>query len=317
VAELFDFGTGGYDLHFAVPALSVGQYIQSESDSAFTQRDTLLAAPRGKVRITQGVGSLVFALYDSYGTILDRAEYEYSGAAFRARVTVYNESVTIFVDGWWGVTFWVGRVQHAEKSTVWLSGSSGVTITDVTLVELGDCRERIEADIDNSAANALSAVVGQRPLKMWSRYDGVLCVCYDKPRETIAVNRLTRVDREKSAQGASDMLVFADNTSILIDLEALEHTGFVTRSLRASDMGHGAITAGRKLQEEWLQDRVRYTLAGRIIPHLEEFDVIEMGVVLGGDAEYLEDQVVVVDFRLSVAAGEAATEIRGRQETPA
>ena len=312
----YDFQTGGFDLHFTIPTLAVGQYVQVNCDSAFVLADAERTDRRGKVRLTRTAYGYTVGLYDSDTRLIEQFPADCQSGTARVRVTVHNTSVSVVVGDLWLGTMWLDYVNHAETPAIWLAGSTGVTVTDICLVELADCREQVPIDIDTSSANAIAGVIGNRPVKSWARYDGAMCFAYSVPRQAHSVYHCKRIERSRGASqsASSDALVFHQNMAVVVDLDTLEQQGFVTRSLRFPDLEHGAITAAIRLQEQGRQERETYEITRSVMPALEPYDVLDVQAVVSGGHHFIDAAVIVTALKFSVADGAAEFRLSGRVE---
>jgi len=311
------FGTGGFDLHFTLPVLTVNAWVAVRCDSAFTLDDQDEASPTGTIKLKRITGGFEVSLLDAAGSTLESYAFNSISAqsACRVRVRLRNDAVSVTIDEYWAVTLWLRDVQHPETSAVYLLASGSIAVTDIRLTELCAGQDKIEVDIEESAANAISAVLKRRPVLQWAREDGALCCAYDPPLATHETLWAWGADRQRalSDKAASDGLVYCqDRTVVVIDDRALEEIGLVTRALRYTDLEHGAITAGRKTLEKGRQDANRVTIKRALMPAMEAYDRLSYALLIGGGVAGMEGTCIVDRITVDIAGAAAKATIEGR-----
>lgn len=311
----YDFETGGFDIGFSMPELSTDQYVEVSCNSIFISHDADETSPSGVVRLTKAATGYTLEVLDTNGLTIDEASIIYPVAAVDVRITVNNNVISILLNGLWVMTFWLSYVKHAESPTVYMRASGAITVTNICLVELSDCRpETIWIDVEETGENVISAVIKRRPVLTWPRYDGVQNYAYNPARSVHTVYRVTSWEEaEKLGSAASDIIFFHENAGVRVDLETLEDFGFLTRALRYSDFDHGAIAAAREAQTTARQRTKQYTFTRPIMPALEFYDVVNLQARSGDALTGVDDFIVVEDIKVALAPN-GIMRVRGRKE---
>lgn len=296
--EFYDFEVGSFDVQLTLSALITDDEIRIKTDTAVTEADGALSSPESTVKITRLADGYRLALLDTGENEIDRFEVDYPAGETRLQVTGHDDAISVFMDDAWLYTFTPVYVHYEIEPTIEVSGSSGITIIDGLVAELYDCRDALDIDLQNSMLNAASSVLGQKPIKVWSTYEGIVCYAYDPPADEVQMYRATTFERVRSLPNgaASDVLVMHQRLAALVDLEALEEFGLMTRLVRAPELGAGAIRVGQKLLENSRQEAERYMASGPIDPRIEMYDRISAwvttpGAAVGYDKTFIVDSV--------------------------
>lgn len=313
----YNFGRGGYDLHFTMPALSINQWVAVQCDSAFTESDQDETAPIGTVKLKRTDDGFEVSLLDTNGNVLEQYAFEHAAKdqVNRVRVRVRNEAVSVSLNEWWAVTLWLKQVRHAEQPAVYLLASGAIEVSEIRLVELADGQDQVQVDVEDSSANAIAAVIQRRPIFQWCLEDGSMRFSYDPPEALHEVLWAWKVDQnhDLSDRAASDGLVYhREGVAVVIDDEALEEIGLVTRTVRYSELEHGAIRAGHKLLERGRQALHRTTLTRALIPHLETYDQVHYEALIGGGVVGVEGTCLAEKVTFNITGAVAQMTIEGR-----
>ncbi len=310
-------GMGGFDLHMTLPGLDVGQWVDVICNSAFTEADLGVPEPQATIRLEKSAGGLLARLLDTSGALIEAYEIlQVGGAALWVRVRVYDEAVSLSIDGGWAATLWLAAVRHAETTNIKLAASTQLTVQEITLVELADGQDQVTVDIEASSANAISSVTSRRPIRQWALEDGAVAFAYSPPRETVEANWAASIEQVESSpeRAASDGIVYHEEITIVSDEQALREIGFVTHTFRFSNLRHGAITASRKMLEMGRQERKRTTITRALMPHLEAMDRLQCAFGIGDGIKTVDEAILVEEISLTIAGGQAACTITGRAE---
>lgn len=298
MAEFYDFEVGSFDVQLTLSEMETGNVIRIETDTAVTETDGALASPTSTVEITRLADGYRLALLDANGSEIDRFEADYPAGEARLQVTGHDDALSVFLDNAWLYTFFLTYVHYEIEPSIEVSGTATITISNGLVTELYDCRDALDIDLQNSMLNAASSVLGQKPIKVWSTYDGVVCYAYEPPADNVQMYRAVTFEKVRSLPtgAASDALVMHQRLAALADLAALEEFGLMTRLVRAPELGAGAIRVGLKLLENGCQAAVRYMASGPIDPRIEMYDrvsawVITPGAAVGYDATFIVDSV--------------------------
>lgn len=296
MAEFFDFEMGSFDVQMRLPELSTGEWVRVKTDTTATPADVEEATPVSSVRVTKITDGYRLTLHRTDGTEIDRFEIDHPSGPAELQITAHNDSMSVFLDGRWLHTFFPTYVHYEIIPAIELWSSGGITVTDVLAAELFDCRDRLEIDLQASLANAISSVLGQKPIKAWATWDGAVCYAYEPGGDTHTIYRATMFERVRSLpqQAASDVLVVHQRLAALSDLAALAEFGLMTQLVRAPEIGSGAVRIGQYVLESGRQAAQRYTANGPIDPRIEMYDTITV-VVRSPDAEVGYEAEMVVD----------------------
>lgn len=305
--------TGGFDLRFTLPALTAGQWVAVQCDSAFTAVDVAASAPTGTIKIAKTASGYEIVVLDSDDVEVDVFEFERDSGAAVVRVVVYNHAISLQFDDAWVATLFIEHVRHAEVSTVSMLASGSITVTSVLLAELGHGREPIWIDVEMTGYNVISGVIGDRPIKTWAVYDGAVNFAYTPDDDIGYVVDALSVETIKSSQGkaASDGLVFHENMALVLDEMALEEVGFVTRALRFSGLEHGAIVAAEKMMAEGRLARRQYLATTRLRPEMEPYDLAQLWIGDGRGIDAVHGRMLVEQLQVLVSR-EVTCTLRGR-----
>lgn len=319
MADTLDFERGGFDLYFTIPALTEGHSVRVEARGAiYDSRDTDEASPSGYVQIKRTSNVYVFStlttdLYyiEQYGTSL-------SGAG-RVRVCAHNKFISIYFDNAWVHTFALDYAFWPLSLDLYMTGSTGITVTDVLRRELSDWQDTVWIDVDMSSYNAFRSVLGRRPVEVWSDYMGKLHFVYTPTRDTVTIDTALvnsyDITVGEDQQAGSDAMVVSADTAVLHDLTYLQNYGFVTRLFRLPEQNNGAPRAVTK----WLlTSRQRqtgmYSVDMRYRPEIEPVDILSMSGP-GNPGESRSESIIIEDMQIRLANGKATMKIKGRSNT--
>ena len=314
----FDLGSGGFDLWFTLPVVASSAWVKVTADgSAFVSGDADDSSREGSILLTRSATGWTIALQCTAGATIESYSVAYDpDGVMDVRITAHNEAISIVFNGMWIHTFWLKYVKHADDPVIYLSASGAMTVTDVRLVELYDCNDSIDIDIDAASANAIASTFMQRPVRVWPQYDGALCFAYEPPRSEVEIRsaKSWQVREQSSEKTASDMLVHhKDAVGVVIDTDILEDFGFITRALRYPEYEHGAMAAARVQIAEGRQEQQRWEIECAIEPELEMYDVVDLVATSGDALAGVEDTFIAekVSFEVGSASGRMTIEGRG------
>lgn len=301
MTETFHFGTGGFDLHFKLPALGSGQWLKVAWNSAIVSADLNLSSPSASLEIRRTDTGFTLTLRNTNGGLVDRFSCTLPAGQASCRVVVRNAMITVLIGDDWAHSFILRSVSHAEKPEIYLSASGVFTIRDVLLVELADGNDDVTIDVENNIENAIASVINNRPITVWSRYDGSINYAYEVPRSEIwsYVAKSIGLGWQLPTQAGSDLIVFHTNTAMFSDAELLRKRGFFTRVHKYPNLEAAAIRAGRKIQSLGKTDLERATITSPIIPQLELYDVVHLQATISGGQHAVDRWILVDDLKIS------------------
>ena len=294
MTEFYDFELGSFEAAFTLPALNNADWVQLATDTAAATADADLTAPGSALRLAKITDGYRLTLHRTDGTEIDRFECEHPGAA-EVRLAAHNDALSVFLDDRFVHTFFPKYVHYETEPGMIFSASKSLTITDALVTELFDCRDKLEVDLQSSLANAISSVIGQKPIKAWATYDGAVCYAYDPPADDISVYRASSFERRRSLpqNAASDVMVMHQRLAVLTDVAALAQFGFMTRLVRFPELGSGAVRVGLHLLDSARRSAVHYTASGPIDPRVEMYDRITAWVLTPGASVGYEVEFIV------------------------
>lgn len=306
-------GLGGYDLQFTIASLASGQELRVFSNSAFVSGDFADANRRAYVGIKNNAGAYELYLRDTALTALEFFPMTQTSLGV-VRVIAHNEFVSVYVDRVWVHTWALSYIYHPENISVGIILSTGTaTVISTLLRELSDWRENVWVEIDSTSANAISSIVNQRPVDIWSDYRGYVNYAYEYSRSTFDMEFVYRhvIDREDT-NGSSDGLLYGDAAAPVVDTSFMGDYGFVTRVYRLPDVESGPIRAIKHFQELGRQRTKKHSIDSRIFPSVEIGDIVSVAKTLSGTGTAFSEDAIVEDLRISISAGQNRMAITGR-----
>ena len=301
MTETFHFGTGGFDLRFKLPALTSGQWLKVAWNSAIVSGDLNLSSPSASLELKRTDTGYTLSLKNTAGGLVDRFSCALPAGQAACRVIVRNVMISVMIGDDWAHSFILRSVSHAEKPEIYLSASGVFTIQDVLLVELADGHDDVTIDIENNVENAIASVINNRPITIWSRYDGSINYAYEVPRAEIwsYVAKSIGLTWQLPIQAGSDLIVFHTNTAVFSDVELLRKRGFFTRVHKYPNLEAAAIRAGRKLQSLGKTDLERAAIASPFLPQIELYDVVHLQATVSGGQHAVDKWILVDDLKIS------------------
>lgn len=307
-----DFGSGGFDLRMVIPATSAGQWVRITPNSAFLEADKGETDQSGTLEIRRTSTGVQLSTMDKDLNDIEVYEEEMSAVTLNARVVMHNRYISVMINGRWIHTFWLAYVFHEQEISVELT-SSGLTVSDLLYTELSDWREAVWIDMEMTAANAIGAVIHQKPIDIFPIYTGEVCFTYEFERDQISASHIHKVSTkyENNTKACSDAIVYHTNVGVSIDEDLLRMRGFVTRMLRLPDLDHGAMVAARGIQERGREKLKMHSIEARLVPHLEMGDICAYETAVSGTGRALSGEFIVESYGISISK-EAKVTISGR-----
>jgi len=310
---IYLLGLGGYDLQFTIASLASGQELRVFSNSAFVSGDFADANRRAYVGIKNNAGAYELYLRDTALNVLEFFPMTQTSLGV-VRVIAHNEFVSVYVDRVWVHTWALSYIYHPEDISVGIVLSTGTaTVTNTLLRELSDWRENVWVEIDSTSANAISSIINQRPVDIWSDYRGYVNYVYEYTRSTFDMEFVDRhlIDRDDTV-GSSDGLLYGNAAAPVVDTDFMTDYGFVTRVYRLPDVESGPIRAIKHFQELGRQRTKKHSIDSRIFPSVEIGDIVSVAKTLSGTGTAFSEDAIVEDLRISISAGQNRMAITGR-----
>lgn len=279
----YDFGAGGFDITFNVPALSTNDYIRIKCDSSFWAADESLTSPYGYIDIKKTATGWELAVLNTSLADIERlpiaaSEVQMSDSVNHARITVHNEFISFYFNGRWVNTFWLKDVMHKEEPTVWLLGTATIVLTEIVYPELNDWRDAIFIDLEQTGMNAVGSIILSKPIDIFSKYDGSICFAMNAIGDDVEmaqyIRKISRAN-SRNPQACSDGIVYFTDVAIVIDEDYLAEYGLSTKLIRLPDLDQG-IRAAVKLQNKARKLQKQVEVVGRFNPEIEMKDIINI-----------------------------------------
>ena len=306
-------GLGGYDVSFNIASIASGQEVRVFSNSAFDSADFADANRRAYVGIKNNSGAYELYLRNTALAVLNFFPLTQTVSGL-VRVIAHNEFVSVYVNRVWVHTWALSYVYHPENITVGIVLSTGTaTVTDTLLRELSDWRENAWIEIDSTSMNAISSIINQRPIDIWSDYRGYMKFSYTYTRPTFNLEFVHRhvIDTADSA-GSSDGILYGDAAAPVIDDSFLSDYGFVTRVYRLPDVETGPVRAINHYQELGRQRTKLHSTETRLFASLEIGDIASNIRTLSGTGTAIDEQFIVEELSINIDAGSNRMNIKGR-----
>jgi len=278
--------------------------------------------------ITVAVGTYidegaVYAQVQTYigGLLIDRSDfptYQGNDVDFAVRIFFFDQFLSVNVNGVWVYSYAFASISYDDDITcsVKMDGST-TTITGLRRVELSDGREAVFVDYESTTDNAIQSIIQQRPIQILPHVNRKLTFTYNAEKDTINVVKPSRIQESHThpTSMSSDGLVYAEDTSVAIDLETARQVGLITRLYRLSELSTGANKAARTTQKRAREQSSKTTVIQRLDPRLELTDILHIDKTISSTNRHILKDVIIEDIRISLRDGAQSMTIVGRDKS--
>lgn len=240
----------------------------------------------------------------------------------KIRVLYHGHFCSIYCDDKWVHTFTTMYCYYPDDITVSLRASgSAVGVSSTSIEELDDWREAIFIDLESTAQNAISSVIQQRPVDVYSRYDGSINFAYyPAVRDEVSLNeKFVRSFSKRSVDNASvcsDAIAYYSEVGFSIDTNAAEDVGFITRVIRIPELDYGAMKTVRIMQRKAREGLHTYSIGSRMNLALEFNDLSNISGILTGTKTPINEEFIVEGLRYQFAHSQLEMTVQGRDYAP-
>lgn len=254
----------------------------------------------------------VALLNEENGNNVDKYYFSYPVVPSTIRVLYHDSYASVYLDDCWIYTFSF-RAVYSEETSIWVTGSNTITFSKINNRELCDWREAIWIDIESTSQSAMNSIIQQRPVVNHCRYNGVMQFLYVKPTRTsvnidyVQSHEITEVD---APNACSDGIIYYTYASSIMNEQAAEELGFITRVFRLPDLNAGAIRAARTMQNLALEEQFQHIVEARPNFVIEPEDI---ATILEPVAENENSYFIVEKVDYSFSLGKFGMMLRGRK----
>lgn len=267
-----------------------------------------------------GLGAFMIVIETLTGSyVVDRSDYPI-GASFlsnvNARIFFYDNRVSVYINKKWIYSYNLGTVSYPDVIVKKLSSTSDMIVTNIVDVEICDGREAIFVDYESTSDNAMSSIILDRPIEIFSSTNRAAMFTYGAVKEDVNglfISSYSRTENGNSS-ASSDGLVYSSDVGISIDKYVAKNLGLITRMYRLSDLDSGVERAVTAIQRKARQSRISVSTSGRFDPRLEVADVQVIDANISGTLTRIQDRVIVENVSISIGDGNYSQSITARRE---
>jgi hypothetical protein len=182
--------------------------------------------------------------------------------------------------------------------------------------ELCDWREAIYIDLETDGMAAIGSVVQERPVEIFSRYDGALKLWYDPTRNLYSQQIYPRDHRWTNslpARAASDAIVYYSDVKTLLNNDYRDMFGFATKVYRMPNLDQGAIRAAYLQLKNYFREHLVHAIQIRPDIRLELGDKLYVAYAATGTGTAIEFTLTIDSFALQIGPSNSSMSITGRE----
>lgn len=312
-----DVTKGGFDLWFTSSSgivdgcsINIGTNINITSGSEVQNMNLVIERDGSNYYFSITNDSSV--LYDSF---ISQLSYPKD-----FRICMHNQFISIYVNENWIHTFYFQNIEYPDFDDFSLSlesSGSALSLTNVKVVDLYDWREAVYIDFDTVAANAISSVIQQRPVEMFTNYLGEMKFQYSADDKRDVVNLfqklITKHTRKNTQDGViSDAIVYGPYVEILTSESSASKHGFITKIIRIPELDTGARRAAKEYIKQGEQKSIQHTLVLRSDLRIEEGDILTCTYILSGTGRSENISFIVESIQIRLLNATFQMTITGR-----
>ena len=251
-------------------------------------------------------------------TLIEKLKTEIaSGLSVITRIVAHDKFITVFMNAFRVVTFSLPDVKWFDTLTTKVKSSgASFSIHNVLLKELSDWREGVFVDLESAGNAALSAIIQERPVKIWSRTDD-MAFSYGEPSgSAISINSdnvRAHQKTQRETSGGSDIIVYAEDVYVVHDADFATDFGFQTRILRLSTLGNGAPVAAKRIMQTMNESRILHKVVMRPDIRIEVGDRLSITYTGAGDGRSETFDMAVEGVSIEVSDGNGTMTVIGRE----
>lgn len=313
---------GGFDIRFTIPVLSSGHNIELYASNLFLNETETIS-----LKIANSSGTLQIVSDPSGATASETIETNFSVyKTHKVKVYFHGEFLSVYIDDRMVVAFAYGEdnlTWPADQVTLYMKASSNYTITDVLVTELFDWREAIYVESELSASSAISSVIQERPIEIFSNQYGGLSFSYNMEKDTISyivpiskkILYSHHITDSISKNAGSDAIVYFSDIAFVSDPIFAKDEGFLTRVLKMASLETGAASAAIMVLKRTREAQKTHNLVLRPDVRLMPGDRLEFDYLMPDTDEMKEYAVIIESITIEVLEGKYRMALTGRHAT--
>ncbi len=323
VSEVQD--QGGFDLYFDLPILNgVTGYLSVRTNITTSQ---MANEEETEIRFYDAGGNdTAIAVHHLItGDLVEKVIIQWEDGADcrqenKIRIVWANKFCSVYINERWAHTFAFPYIEFVTSTPdlrfyVDATWDGSATIDLITNVELSDWREAIYVDTETSLFSALSAIIQDRPVEIYTTSEGKLKFSYNETRDQLTINPFVREHtKSKSADdnAGSEAIVYAADVELVEDADYTATKGFVTRVLRLPTLDVGAQQAAEVLLHRAKEREVTHELRTRPDLRVESGDLLLIYYIDQHEGEEVSDYMIVESISMMSTEPGSQMVIRGR-----
>jgi hypothetical protein len=181
--------------------------------------------------------------------------------------------------------------------------------------ELNDWREAVYIDLETDGMSAIGSIIQERPVELFSKYDGSLKVWYDPTRTTVAQTiypRRHQWTKQLPKRAASDAIVYYSDVKTLLNNDYRDNFGFATKVYRMPNLDIGAVRAAYLQLKNYFRERMMHTIDVRPDIRLELGDKLYVAYTATGTGTAKEFTLTIDSLSFRINYGNSVMNIQGR-----
>lgn len=189
------------------------------------------------------------------------------------------------------------------------------TIFNIVRVELCDTRDAVFIDYENTADNAISSVIQERPIEIYPAVGRALEFSYNILKDIVYPSKIKKYTKTRSIPNglSSDGIVYGRDVSMSNNDDTAYDFGLITRMYRMPDLNTGVKRAVRTTQKKLHQSTSKIEMISRFDPKFQAGDQCYVELIVTGTQTPVEESFIIEGISFSVSDGVYSQTVTGRK----